>query len=160
MQAQSHGLYCFGLVLSTEFAKTQKAVSEATWLFCLLLALVLKGILKDMYDLTFCPPCYQLEVCGALLPLNMFVFLSWQHLLLAFASLPGRLELPTLRFTSASRSNQLSYGSLPGMGKVIICGPTRTLRLLAVRSNQLSHETHWFHLAPGPASLPFRAPIC
>ena len=36
----------------------------------------------------------------------------------------------------------------------------RTLRLLAVRSNQLSYETHWFHLAPGPASLPLRAPIC
>ena len=94
-----------------------KAVSEASWLFCLLLALVLKGIFKDMYDLTFFPPCYQLEVCVALLPLNMFVFLSWQHLLLAFISLLGRLELPTLRLT-ASRSNQLSYGSLAGVDKV------------------------------------------
>ena len=62
------------------FCKKHTAVSEATWLFCLLLAFVLKSILKDMYDLTICLPCCQLEVCVALLPLNMFVFPSWQHI--------------------------------------------------------------------------------
>lgn len=47
---------------------------------------------------------------GAMQSLQLLLWLSETYIYKEEKPLPGRLELPTLRLT-ASRSNQLSYGS-------------------------------------------------
>ena len=83
---------------------------------------------------------------GAMQSLQLLLWLSETYIYKEEKPLPGRLELPTLRL-SASRSNQLSYGSTMIILKVRCRGVVFALRRRAkivrithVRKTKRTHQ--------------------